>query len=383
MYSTKHGSESSLNSVKTSSRGSASLSAIHPVDVDDVLDSVENQNNSQDINKLFSVVNKAKASIFVETGCERRIHIVHYAQKESDLYANNTVSGPDHENYESKVLLIFIHGVGGSASMWDPQITHFLSFGYEILAIDLLGHGKSSKPRVYDAYEFKELASDTLIVFDRFCKRRNVLIGHSYGSSFCTYLSKERGSKICKTVLISGGGPTMLMPDQCSAFCLPLPMFVCIHPSLVKIFRRMAFHVNTSEIVRRKISTFEVPSFVLKAIMQGQNWFDSTEEYHANLNLPVLLIYGEGDQFVTLEEEKWMQETIYGSDLQVIEEAGHMVILESPSKVNELIHSFLNRDPSTWSTYSVERQSAPTPVERTASCMSRASVRSLRSKVML
>ena len=125
--------------------------------------------------------------------------------------------------------------------MWEPQIHFFLSQGYEILSMDLLGHGRSSKPYDYTAYEFEHLATDVMYVFDRFCKRRNVLIGHSYGSSFCTLLSKERASKVCKTVLISGGGPTMLVPEKCSAFCLPLPIFVCIRKSLVKLFQRYSF----------------------------------------------------------------------------------------------------------------------------------------------
>eukprot|EP00111_Clytia_hemisphaerica_P023759 TCONS_00070019-protein len=119
-------------------------------------------------------------------------------------------------------MLFFIHEVGGTIQMWEPQIHYFLTLGYEIIALDLLGHGQSGKPRVYNAYQFTELASDVMFIFDRFSKRRNVLIGHSYGSSFCTMLSKERARKVCKTVLISGGGPTLLMPDRCSAFCLPL-----------------------------------------------------------------------------------------------------------------------------------------------------------------
>ena len=49
-----------------------------------------------------------------------------------------------------------------------------------------------------------------------------------------------------------------------------------------------------------------MPSWLVS--FHAQNWYESTEEYHASLNLPVLLIYGKGDQFVTLAEEQWMQE---------------------------------------------------------------------------
>ena len=221
------------------SKGIISTSSVHPTEVSSHASPVSPQSRSAKyINHLFVTENRCKASLFISTGKERLIHVVHYANKEEDLHTKDSRSEPDDKNYESVVVIFFIHGVGGTVQMWEPQIHYFLSQGYEIIGMDLLGHGQSSKPRDYAAYEFKELASDVEYVFDRFCKRRNVLVGHSYGSSFCTLLSKERRSKVCKTILISGGGPTMLMPDQCSAFCLPLPMFVCIRKSLVKMFQR-------------------------------------------------------------------------------------------------------------------------------------------------
>ena len=42
------------------------------------------------------------------------------------------------------------------------------------------------------AYEFQELASDVLQIFDQFSKKKNVVIGHSYGATFCTLLGIDR-----------------------------------------------------------------------------------------------------------------------------------------------------------------------------------------------
>ena len=233
MPKAENSSSVSLHSLK----GITSTCSVHPTELSSILSHVSPPINRH-ISHLFVTENQCKASLFVNTGEGRIIHVMHYANKEEDLYTNDSTSDPEDKNYESVVVLFFIHGVGGTVQMWEPQIEYFLSQGYEIIGMDLLGHGKSSKPRDYAAYEFKQLALDVAHVFDRFCKRRNVLVGHSYGSSFCTLLSKERASKVCKTILISGGGPTMLMPDHCSAFCLPLPMFVCIRKSLVKMFQR-------------------------------------------------------------------------------------------------------------------------------------------------
>lgn len=329
------GSSSGL-SVK--SKGTTSINSVHPEELPD--QAKERTVCSQYL--FCTEVSKAKKSFSIEVSSGRTIYVQQYAQKEEHLFDENNPIKND-----SSVVLFLIHGVGGSSDMWDAQIHYFLNEGYEIVSLDLLGHGKSSKPSINAAYLFDKLANDVLYVFDMFCKRRNVVIGHSYGSSFCTFLSKERGHSISKMVLISGGGPTTLMPDRCSAFCLPMPMFYLLRPALVKMFRRMAFHVNTNERIRNKIATFGISSHVLKAVMQGQHWSEADEQYHADLLVPVLLVYGKGDQFVSYEDEVWMNETLYGSELEIIENAGHMVMVEAPTIVNIVIHKFLNRDVST------------------------------------
>lgn len=42
--------------------------------------------------------------------------------------------------------------------------------------------------------------------------------------------------------------------------------------------------------------------------MQGQYWPEGNQEYHAAVNVAVLLIYGLQDEFVTLDETQWMHE---------------------------------------------------------------------------
>lgn len=297
---------------------------------------------------------------FVEIRERRRLRIIHKKPRRSICVFDDDpeeLRQVDEEEVDERdsIVLFFIHGVGGSASIWDEQINYFTRQGYEVVAPDLLGHGFSDAPRNNSEYEFVQLAEDMLAVFDKYHKKKNVLVGHSYGSSFCTVISKQRGHLISKLILISGGGPIPLQPQSCHLFGMPVCLLGCLQPCLLCTFRRMAFHPRTPKEVYRKSRPFKVPSYVLRATMNGQNWMEGDEEYHKDLMVPVLLVYGLLDKFVNLDEEEWMEETIFGSKLELVPDAGHMVMLECPARLNELITSFLHRDISTRSSIQMRK----------------------------
>lgn len=81
----------------------------------------------------------------------------------------------------SDVALFFIHGVGGSLDIWSSQLDFFSRLGYEVIAPDLAGHGASTAPQIAAAYTFYALAEDLRAIFTRYARKRNILIGHSYG----------------------------------------------------------------------------------------------------------------------------------------------------------------------------------------------------------
>lgn len=81
----------------------------------------------------------------------------------------------------SDVALFFLHGVGGSLDIWGSQLDFFSRLGYEVIAPDLAGHGASTAPQIAAAYTFYALAEDIRAIFKRYARKRNILIGHSYG----------------------------------------------------------------------------------------------------------------------------------------------------------------------------------------------------------
>uniref|UniRef100_A0A1A8QCA6 Protein ABHD8 n=1 Tax=Nothobranchius rachovii TaxID=451742 RepID=A0A1A8QCA6_9TELE len=247
----------------------------------------------------------------------------------------------------SDVALFFVHGVGGSLDIWSSQLDFFSRLGYEVIAPDLAGHGASSAPQIAAAYTFYALAEDLRAIFKRYARKRNILIGHSYGVSFCTFLAHEYPELVHKVVMINGGGPTALEPSLCSVFQLPSCVLHCLSPCLAWSFLKAGFArqgAKEKQLLKQG-NAFNVSPFVLRAMMSGQYWPEGDEVYHAELTMPILLVHGLCDKFVPMEEDQRMAEILLFAFLKVIEEGSHMVMMESPDTVNTLLHEFFLWEP--------------------------------------
>ncbi|KAM9791659.1 protein ABHD8-like [Syngnathus typhle] len=247
----------------------------------------------------------------------------------------------------SDVALFFVHGVGGSLDIWSSQLDFFSRLGYEIIAPDLAGHGASTAPQIAAAYTFYALAEDLRAIFKRYARKRNILIGHSYGVSFCTFLAHEYPDLVHKVVMINGGGPTALEPSLCSIFQLPSCVLHCLSPCLAWSFLKAGFaHQGAKEKqLLKQGNAFNVSPFVLRAMMSGQYWPEGDEVYHAELTVPILLVHGMCDKFVPMDEDQRMAEILLFAFLKVIEEGSHMVMMECPDTVNTLLHEFFLWEP--------------------------------------
>ncbi|KAM9789718.1 protein ABHD8-like [Neosynchiropus ocellatus] len=268
----------------------------------------------------------------------------------------------------SDVALFFIHGVGGSLDIWSSQLDFFARLGYEVIAPDLAGHGASTAPQIAAAYTFYALAEDLRAIFKRYARKRNILIGHSYGVSFCTFLAHEYPDLVHKVVMINGGGPTALEPSLCSIFQLPSCVLHCLSPCLAWSFLKAGFaHQGAKEKqLLKQGNAFNVSPFVLRAMMSGQYWPEGDEVYHAELTVPILLVHGMCDKFVPVDEDLRMAEILLFGFLKVIDEGSHMVMMECPETVNTLLHEFFLWEPDMSSKNSLQGEKEQTAAKADA-----------------
>ena len=76
--------------------------------------------------------------------------------------------------------------------------------------------------------------------------------------------------------------------------------------------------------------------------MKGQRWSAATEEYHKKIKQPVLLIEGENDKLVPIDDALDMIGVLKYGYLAVLKKGSHMMIIERVEIVNSLISLFLS-----------------------------------------
>src|ERR1051325_3189894 len=92
--------------------------------------------------------------------------------------------------------IMLIHGVAGSSQQWEP-VMRLLARDFTVLAPDLLGHGRSAKPRGdYSLGAYAAGLRDLLVALD--CRKATVA-GHSLGRGIAlqfTYQFPERSGRL-------------------------------------------------------------------------------------------------------------------------------------------------------------------------------------------
>lgn len=244
-----------------------------------------------------------------------------------------------------KPTIVFLHGFGSSAEIFEHQLQYFSSRGYPCIAPDMLGHGMSSAPGRSRDYHFGKLLKDLDAVLHHYAFKpgeKCVLVAHNYGCSFATALACKYDSNIHQLVLISGGGPTPLAPPstECAGHCclrtILAPLLMCgLHRDILYSARGRQHPYCGHE------STEQWPAH-MKYVLDGMIWSQGDYAFHRKICTPTLLVHGLRDNKVSLVQECQMERTMIKAFLEAIPMAGHSPMTECPQQLNHMIHCFID-----------------------------------------
>jgi|TARA_B110000305_G_C19463557_1_gene656222 pimeloyl-ACP methyl ester carboxylesterase len=250
-----------------------------------------------------------------------------------------------YKNPLSNEWVTFVHGAGGSSSIWFKQIREFKKH-FNVLLLDLRGHGKSNfkiKNVFEKKYTFSSITNDIVEIL----KKEKIKNSHFVGISLGTILIRQIAEYYPKMVnsMIMGGAIMKL--NLRSRFLIKLSsLFKSIVP-YIWIYKIFAFIIMPYKNHKESRILFikEAKKLYQKEFIR---WFKLTSEINpllklfrqVELSIPTLYVMGSED-YMFLESIKVLTKEHKEAKLLVVPDCGHVVNVEKPKFFNNSAISFL------------------------------------------
>ncbi len=250
-----------------------------------------------------------------------------------NIHASDSGQGIDI----NKDTIVFLHGSGLSHIVWSLAEQFFSSKNYNVLSIDLPGHGNSDGPCL-DSIE--KIADWMEKVFDKLKLKNLILVGHSQGCLEILEYSSRYKERLKKLVFVGGSNKMPVHPDL-------IELAQSGHPDAVKLMMKWGYEGSKKFIggnpVEKIIQSPRDISEILAVDLNACNNYSNGSEAAKAINLPSMLIFGELDKMVNLEAGKKFSNLIKNSTTHVIKGCGHMIMIEKAFEMREKILEFLNK----------------------------------------
>jgi non-heme chloroperoxidase len=249
--------------------------------------------------------------------------------------------------------IVFIHGWPLSGSMWEYQVTELTAQGYRCITYDRRGLGKSDKP--FSGYDYNTMAGDLKALLDELNIENATLIAFSMGGGEAAkYFTNYSNSHISKLVLISCVTPYMLKtkdnPDGVSKeqFDQISNAIKNDRPGFMENFAKdfygvsMVSHPVSSAFLANNLTRVMEASPI--ATLECANSFAFTDfrEDMKNINVPTLIIHGDGDKIVPIEATgKQSSRMVKNSDLIIYTDAPHGLWYTEKDRLNKDLTKFI------------------------------------------
>ncbi|MHA2391916.1 MAG: alpha/beta fold hydrolase [Promethearchaeota archaeon] len=221
------------------------------------------------------------------------------------------------KNNNSQRALIFIHGSGGNSDVWKDQLE--LKVNYNLYALDLPSHNKSD--------EFSEHSLELYLnVLRKFIKHLDlediILAGHSLGGAVIQSYYFKYPREVTALILIGTGGRLRVLPSILEIVKNNFPLFLeSMDDKLKNEFLKTASNVCYDD--------FKIC-----------DEFDTLDKT-ALIEIPCLILVGKDDIMTPVKYSEFFHKKIKNSELVIIENAGHLVMIEQPKKLNEAIENYI------------------------------------------
>lgn len=226
--------------------------------------------------------------------------------------------------------ILLVHGSGEDHTIWSYQVKG-LREGFSVAAIDLNGHGRST-PREGEGLE--TYTEDLLAVLERL-SRDTFLVGHSLGGALVLNVALHYPQMIGGIGLIGTGARLRVLPEI-------LELVEQDFERAVELILEWAFSGSPPPELFAKAKE-QMQRNGQRALLRDLLTCDSFDVLGEleKIGMPALIVCGREDRLTPMKYAEYLRDHIPNATLQIIEGAGHMVMLERPEELNRTVWNFL------------------------------------------
>jgi pimeloyl-ACP methyl ester carboxylesterase len=234
-------------------------------------------------------------------------------------------------------VVVLIHGLASDSDTWELALAPLAECGLRVIALDLLGHGRSDKPR--GRYLLDDFAASLEAFFAAAGIDRATVGGHSLGGAIAVHFGYHHADRVERLILVSAGGLGREVHPVLRAAALPgasRVLGVALRPRLVRLYQRPDVHralrltpdnlANLRRTRRALDSAGGRATFfaALRGVIapSGQRGSFIEMRYLAE-HVPTLLVWSERDGVIPVAHAHAARAHLPGSRLVVFPGGGH------------------------------------------------------------
>jgi len=256
-------------------------------------------------------------------------------------------------------LVLCLHGFACSADLWRPTLPALIEAGYSALAIDLPGHGASYRPRrAYSVADLTRLVADVLHAVGAECV---ALIGNSLGGAVASEFALLHPERVTHLVLVDPFGldphlPVFQQAHYWTHLIMPVAFEmlagrrVWSRRRLLRMISCAPEHLPTGVVVldypggwRHNYWGRVLVGLGVFGRMLTRRQRQAFARRRAQLRVPTLIIWGEDDQLLPVEQAYRAHQLIPNARLRVFPHCGHTPNVEWAEAFNREVVGFLGQ----------------------------------------
>jgi pimeloyl-ACP methyl ester carboxylesterase len=252
--------------------------------------------------------------------------------------------------------VLLVHGITSSSRTWKSVMPR-LAEKYTVIAPDLLGHGRSSKPQGdYSLGAYASGMRDLLVTLD---VPRATVVGHSLGGGIAMQFGYQFPDRISRLVLVDTGGigrevtPALRAATLPGAeYVLPLLFTPTLHDAGLKVRNFLAgFGLRGSADVEGVAEGFASlteadarRAFVhtVRSVIDptGQR-VSAADRLYLTADIPSMIVWGDHDRIIPVSHADMAHDLMPGSRLEIFPGAGHFPFNDDPDRFVRILDEFI------------------------------------------